>query len=121
MTLSLARRTVIMPLMPRVGVPSNPMSSEVSTCVALLPLAGTTVPGGTTMLPVPVMFVLILPAPAFARALALTSAVGRGVNAYGIVQPTALLTGQVPSAAPLSRDPVSLKALAAFGLNVVTT
>jgi hypothetical protein len=120
MTSSLARRTVIMPLVPSIGIASKPMSSEVSTCVPLLPFAGASVPGGTTMLPLPVMFVLILPAPALANALALTSAVGRGVNAYGTVQVTALLTGHVPSAAPFTTDPVSLKALAAFGFSVVT-
>src|SRR5687768_8652343 len=99
---------VIMPLAPSVGRSSNPMSNEVSTCTPLLPLSGDSVPGGTTVVPVPVMLVLIFPAPAFANALVLTSAAGRGVNSYGTVQPTVLFTEHVPSAAPLTSDPVSL-------------
>src|ERR1700754_503203 len=107
-----------MPLAPSVGIASNPSSNDVSVCTPAPPLDGTSVPGGTTMLPVPVIFVLILPAPDFANALAFTSAVGRGVNAYGTVQPTVLLTGHVPSAAPLSTEPVSANALVASGLSV---
>src|SRR5688500_5141517 len=108
---------VIMPLVPSVGRSSNPMTNEASTCTSLLPLAGDSVPGGTTMVPVPVILVLIFPAPALANALVLTSAAGRGVNSYGMVQPTVLFTGHAPSVAPLSSDPVSLNPLAAFAFN----
>src|SRR5215471_18924754 len=107
-----------MPVAPSVGIASKPSKSDESVCTAAAPFAGNRVPGGTTMLPVPVTFVVSFPAPDFASAFVLTSAAGRGENAYGTVHVTALLTGQVPSAVPLSSEPVSARALAEFGLNV---
>ena len=78
-------------------------------------------PVSTTVLPVPVMAVTSLPPPAWASALALTSTKGRGLKAYGGVQLTLLETVQAPSAAPFSKEPLSLKVPAMVPEKSLTT